>query len=116
MLLPNALHSRVADANLLSQHACTPVCGMGRLLFGRARDDLKPYLIANALLARIRALGLVLEQPLNPAFPVRFLPAPHRRLGHARLASDPVGTYSAPRQHNDHRPLDDLLPRLAISN
>ena len=116
MLLPHALHRRVADTNLLGQHARAPVRGVLRLLFGRARDDPEPHLVADALLAGARPLALVLEQALDTAVHVGLLPPPDRRLGNARLAADRVGAKTSCGQQNDGGALDDLLRRLAIGN
>ena len=65
MLLPDALHGRVADADLLGQHTCAPVrCVLG-LLLGCTLHDREPHLGTDRLLAGARALAPVLEQALD---------------------------------------------------
>src|SRR5271165_3929558 len=73
MLLPDALHGRVADADLLGQHACAPVrCVLG-LLLGCTLHDRDPHLGTDRLLAGARALAPVLEQALDATIHVGFL-------------------------------------------
>ena len=113
VLLPHALHCRVADAHLLGQHARAPVRGVRRLLLSRAPNDREPHRLADPRLAGERALALVLQEALDTTLHVRRLPAPHGRLGDARLATDRVGSETTPRQQDD---AGDLLRRLAIGN
>src|SRR5688572_10810819 len=116
VLLPHALHRRVTDAHLLGQHARAPVRGVGGLLLGGALHDREPHLVADALLAGAEAFALLLLEALNTALHVRLLPAPHGRLGDARLPADRAGAETAPRQQDNAGALGDLLRRLAIGN
>ena len=116
MLLPDALHGRVADADLLGQHACAPVrCVLG-LLLGCTLHDREPYLGTDRLLAGARALPPVLEQALDATIHVGFLPAPNRRLRYPSLALDAIRAEPATRQQHNACACNDFLRRLAISD
>src|SRR6185295_810331 len=112
VFFPHPLYRRVADAELLRQQARAPVRGVLWLLLGRAHHDLEPHLVTDALLAGKRALALILEQPIYPAIQVGLLPAPHSRLGDARLSLDRARAEALSRQQHDAGTLDDLLRRL----
>jgi hypothetical protein len=116
MLLPDALHGRVADADLLGQHPCAPVrCVLG-LLLSRPRHDRKPHFGTDRLLARAWPLAPILEQSLDAAVHVSFLPAPNRRLRYLSLALDSIGAEPATRQQHNARAHNDLLRRIAIGD
>src|SRR4249920_3865036 len=116
MLLPDTLHGRVADADLLGQHPGAPVrCVLG-LLLGRPRDDREPHFRTDRLLARAWPLAPILEQALDAAVHVGFLPAPNRRLRYPSLALDSIGAEPATRQQQNACACNDFLRRLAISD
>jgi len=114
MFLPDALHGRVTDADLRSQHPRAPVCCVLGLLLGSQRYDREPYFGTDRLLAGARALASVLEQALDATIHVGLLPAPNRRLGHPSLALDGIRPEAATRQQNNAGACDDFLRRLAI--
>ena len=88
--VPDALHGRVADADLLGQHPCAPVCCVLGLLLGRPRHDREPHFGTDRLLARAWPLAPILEQALDAAAHVGLLPAPNRRLRYLSLALDGI--------------------------
>src|SRR5262245_35540981 len=95
MLLPHPLHRRMPHTELCGQHACAPMRGVCRLLIGGTGHDLEPHRIADALLARARALALVLAQTLDAAGHVRLLPARHT-VGLETRASRMIALVPAP--------------------
>src|SRR5271166_2217552 len=110
-MLPDALHGRVADADLLGQHACAPVrCVLG-LLLGCTLHDRDPHLGTDRLLAGARALAPVLEQALDATIHVGFLPAPNRRLRYPSLALDAIRAEPATRQQHNACACNDFLRR-----
>src|ERR1700689_2978114 len=114
--VPDALHGRVADADLLGQHPCAPVCCVLGLLLGRPRHDREPHFGTDRLLARAWPLAPILEKSLDAAVHVGFLPAPNRRLRYPSLALDSIGADPATRQQHNARAHNDLLRRLAIGD
>ena len=116
MLLPDALHGRVADADLLGQHTRTPVRCVPGLLVGCACYNREPQFGTDWLLARAPPLAPVLKQALDAAVHVSFLPAPNRRLRHPSLALDGIRPQSATRQQHNACACNDFLRRLAIGD
>src|ERR1700722_58581 len=81
ILLPDALHAGVADADLLPHDAHAPVRGMGRAPFDGLLDDLALESFGNRLLARWLASSF--DHPGDASFDKILLPAPNGRLGDA---------------------------------
>src|SRR5258708_30958536 len=116
MLLPDALHGCVADTDLLGQHPRAPVRCVPGFLLGCPRHDREPHFGTDRLLARARPLAPVLEQALDAAVHVGFLPAPNRRLRHPSLAPDGIRAEAATRQQHNACARNDFLRRLAIGD
>src|SRR3954467_15788426 len=88
-LRPCSFHTRctvVTNADLRGQHPRAPMRGVLGLLLGCPRHDRKPQFGTDRLLARPRPLAPVLEQALDAAFHVGFLPTPNRGLRYPSLA------------------------------
>src|SRR3974377_882573 len=121
MLLPDPPHGRVADAHFPSHKPRAPErCARvllpclspprrrraGFVLLGfllsRPRHDGEPHFGTDRLLARAWPLAPILEQSLDAALHVSFLPAPNRRLRYLSLALDGIGGGHATRQQ--HKP------------
>ena len=80
VLVPDALHAGMADADLGRHRAYAPMRGVGGALLHRLLDDLELDLIGDRLLAGW--LGAAFDEAGDASLGEVLLPAPDRRLGH----------------------------------
>src|SRR3974390_3300342 len=112
ILLPNALHAGVTDADLLSHHSHAPVRGMDRTLLDGFFDNLALESLADRLLAGRFAASF--DQAGDTSFDKILLPAPNSCLGHPDCALDGHNAHSVSRHQHNPRPFCDLLGDIAI--
>ena len=109
---PDPLHRAQRDAGRRGHRPAGPVGRLaGRLAQGQLDHPLD-HRLGQRRLARRPAL--VAQQPVHPLGHEPLLPAPDRRLGAADLAHDRQRAHAVGAQQHDPRPLDMLLPAVAI--
>ena len=101
MRVPDALHRRMADPQMLSQAAHAPLRRVGRHLMQGRLDNAPDHRIAELGLAP--ATRRILEQTVETGAHVSLLPAPDRRLALARRRADRHRAVAVRRQQHDPR-------------
>ena len=103
---PYAPHARRRDAHRFGHQRAAPVRGIGRGLLHGLRDHLQPI----SLRQRRHARGprLVALEPRHAFIEIPLLPAPDRRLRHARPPHDLEGACAVGRRQHDPGPPSEL--------
>ena len=112
ILLPDALHAGVADADFVPHHPHAPVRSMGRTLLDGFFDNLALESLADRLLAG--RLAASFDQACDTSFDKIILPAPNSCLGHPDCALDGHNAHAVGRHQHNPRPFCDLLGDVAI--
>jgi len=114
ILLPNALHAGVADADFFPHHSHAPMRGMGRTLLDGFFDNLALESLADRLLAG--RLASSFDQAGDTSFDKILLPAPNSCLRHPDYALDGHNARAVSRHQHNPPPFCDLLGDVAIAD
>lgn len=111
---PDAPHARSRNSHRLCHRRAAPVRGIGRGLLHGLRDHLQPDLPRQR--RHPRGPRLVPLEPRHALIEIPLLPAPDRRLRHARLPHDLGGATPIGRGQHDLGPPDELARRVAVGD
>ena len=109
---PDAPHARSRDTHRLGHRRAAPVRGVRRCLLHGLRDHLQPDLPGKRRHAR--GPRLVALEPRHAFIEIPFLPAPDRRLRHARPPHNLNGAPTVRCRQHDICPPDKLARRVAV--
>src|SRR5262249_28682755 len=112
ILLPDTLHTGMADTRFFSHCAHAPVRSAGRAFLDGLLDDRALDGLGDRLLAGRFAPSF--DQPGDASFDKILLPSPNRRLGYANRAHDSRYTCAVGRHEHNLRPFCDLLGDVAV--
>ena len=110
---PYAPHARGRYAHRLGHCRAAPVRGVGRRLLHGLRDHLQPDFPGQG--RHTRGPRLVALEPRHALIEIARLPAPYRRLRHARPPHDLDGALTVRRHQHDLGPPGKLARCVAVA-